>query len=195
MSVPRPHARRLTACRPSIRAQRGFTLLDLLIALTILGILFGIALPALDHAVARVRAAEARSALTVTLFDAQRHATVLGREVVVCPAEAEQCIGGVDWSRGWIAFVDRDGDRLRGPGDTLIRREEALAPGQRLIGSIGRPRVVYQPNGGSAGANLGFTLCDRRGIDAAQALILSNGARLRHARASPAAAAACVAGL
>lgn len=205
MSAHHPHPSRSTAsrrnpcrsraCRPSARTQRGFTLLDLLIALTILGIVFGIALPALDNAVARVRAGAVRSALTVTLFDAQRHATVLGREIVVCPAEAGQCVGGRDWSRGWIAFVDSDGDRLRGPGDTLIRREQALASGQRLLGSVGRPRVVYQPNGGNAGANLSFTLCDRRGVDAAQALILSNGARLRHARADPAAAAACVAGL
>jgi type IV fimbrial biogenesis protein FimT len=195
MFVHRPNARRSTARRPSARTQHGLTLLDLLIALTILGIVFGIALPALDHAVARVRAAEARSALTATLFDAQRHATVLGREVVVCPAEVEQCIGGRDWSRGWISFVDSDGDRLRGPGETLIRREPALAPGQRLLGSVGRPRVVYQPNGGNAGTNIRWTLCDRRGADAAQALILSNGARLRHDRPGPAAAATCANGL
>lgn len=173
----------------------GFTLLELLIALTILGILLGIAIPALKNAVARVQSTSARSAITGTLFDAQRNATVVGREIVVCPAIGEQCIGGQDWSHGWIAFIDHDSDRLHGPGDQIVRREDELPAGVRLHGTAGRQRIVYQPNGGSAGTNITFTLCDRRGPKSAQALVLSNGARLRHDRAKPAAAAACAAGL
>jgi type IV fimbrial biogenesis protein FimT len=177
------------------RRTSGFTLHDLLIALTILGILLGIAIPSLKNAVARVQSTSTRSAITATLFDAQRNATVVGREIVVCPAMAEQCIGGEDWSYGWIAFIDHDGDRLRSPGDQIVRREAELPAGVRLHGTNGRPRIVYQPNGGSAGTNITFTLCDRRGPKSAQALILSNAARLRHDRAKPAAAAACANGL
>lgn len=173
----------------------GFALLDLLIALTILGILFGIVIPSLKNAVARVQATSARSALTATLFDAQRNATVVGREIVVCPAAGEQCIGGQDWSRGWIVFIDHNSDRLHGPGEQIVRHEDELPAGVRLYGTAGRQRIVYQPNGGSAGTNITFTLCDRRGPKSAQALVLSNGARLRHDRAKPAAAAACAAGL
>ena len=65
----------------------------------------------------------------------------------------------------------------------------------RLQGNIGRPRIVYQPNGGNAGANITFTLCDRRGPKDALALILSNGGRLRSDRPAPAAAAICATGL
>ncbi len=172
----------------------GFTVLDLLIVLTILGILFGIAIPSFKNAVARVQAGSARSDITATLFDAQRHATVLGLEIVICPGES-QCIGGQDWSRGWIAFIDRDGNRLRGPDEALIRQAPKLPKGVRLRGTAGRPRIVYQPNGGNAGANITFTLCDRRGPEDALALILSNGGRLRSARPEAAAAASCAAGL
>lgn len=178
--------------RPS---QRGFTLLDLLIAMTIACILFGIAIPAYQNTVARIQAGSARSDLTTTLFDALRHATVLGQEIVVCPASAGQCIGGRDWSEGWIAFIDRDGDRLRGPGEQLIRRKSALPERIRLLGSAGRPRIVFQPNGGNGGSNITFTLCDRRGPRDALALILSNGGRLRSDRPTPAAAASCAVGL
>jgi type IV fimbrial biogenesis protein FimT len=173
----------------------GFTLLELLIAVTILGILLGIAIPGLKNAVARIQSTSARTAITATLFDAQRNATVVGREIVVCPATGEQCIGGHDWSHGWIAFIDHNGDRSRGPGDQIVRSEDELPAGVRLHGTSGRPRIVYQPNGGSAGTNITFTLCDRRGAKRAQALVLSNGARLRHERAKPAPAAACAAGL
>lgn len=173
----------------------GFTLLDLLIAMTILGILFGIAIPSLKDAVARGQAVSVRSAITTTLFDALRHATVLGREIVVCPANGAQCAGGKDWSHGWIAFIDSDGNRLRSLGEQIVRQQDALPAGVRLHGSIGRPRIVYQPNGGNAGSNITFTLCDRRGPKHALALILSNGGRLRSDHPAPAAAAACANGL
>lgn len=187
MSRPRPPL-------SSSRRHHGFTLLDLLIALAILGILFGLAIPGLKNAVARVQAGSARSAITATLFDAQRNATILGREIVICPGDS-QCVGGVDWSQGWLAFVDRDGNRLHSPGEQIVHREPKLPAGVRLRGTVGRPRIVYQPSGGNAGANITFTLCDRRGPRDALALILSNGARLRSTRAAPPAAAACAAGL
>ena len=171
----------------------GFTLLDLLITLAILGILFGIAIPSAKNAVFRVQAGSARSAITATLFDAQRHATVLGQEIVICPGES-QCVGGADWSQGWLAFIDRDGNRLHSPGEQIIREQAKLSASVRLRGSVGRPRIVYQPNGGNAGANITFTLCDRRGAKEALALILSNGGRLRSAPPAPAPAAACAAG-
>jgi type IV fimbrial biogenesis protein FimT len=179
---------------PLPRRPHGFTLLDLLIVLTILGILFGIAIPCLKNAVARVQAGSVRSAMTATLFDAQRHATVLGQEIVICPGES-QCLGGADWSQGWVVFIDRDGSRTLGPDEQIVRREAKLPDSVRLRSSVGRPRIVYQPNGGNAGANITFTLCDRRGAEDALALILSNGGRLRSARPTPAAAASCAAGL
>lgn len=177
------------------RSDAGFTLLDLLLALLVAGLVFGLAVPAWTNAVARVRAGAARTAITATLFNALRNATVIGREVVVCPATGDQCIGGSDWSRGWIAFVDVDGDRLHGATETVIDRASALPRGVRLTGSSGRPRIVYQPYGSNAGSNITFTLCDRRGPDDALALILSNGGRLRADRPTRAAAATCAAGL
>jgi len=179
----------------SPRSHAGFTLLDLLLALLVIGLVFGLAVPAWTNAVSRVRAAAARTAITTTLFNALRNATVIGREVVVCPASGDQCTGGNDWSRGWIAFVDADGDRLHGANETVIDRAAALPRGVRLTGSSGRPRLVYQPYGSNAGSNITFTLCDKRGPDDALALILSNGGRLRADRPTRAAAAACVAAL
>lgn len=179
----------------SLQHSRGFTLLDLLIVLAILGVLFGLAIPSFKNAVAGVHASSARSAISTTLFDGLRHATVLGQQVVVCPAVESQCIGGTDWSRGWIIFIDSDGDRLRGPGEQILRREAELPTGVHLNGTVGRQRVVYQPNGSNAGSNITFTLCDRRGPESALALILSNGGRLRSAHPSPAAAANCANGL
>lgn len=181
--------------RQSRHSMRGFTLLDMLIAVTILALVLGIAIPGVTHAVARVRAVSARTALTAALFDAHRNATVLGRQVVVCAGHDGGCSGGVDWSDGWIVFIDDDHDRQLGPAERVVRQESRLPRGVGLRGTVGRSRVVYLPNGSNAGSNATFTLCDRRGPQDAERLILANGGRLRRDRAEAAPAVACVAGL
>lgn len=177
------------------RTARGFTLIDMLIAVIILGLVLGIAIPGVTHAVARVRSVSARTALTAALFDAHRIATVRGRHVVVCAGTDTGCSGGTDWSDGWIVFIDDDRDRQLGPKEHVVQREPELPRGVGLHGTLGRSRVVYQPNGSNAGSNATFTLCDRRGPQDAERLILANGGRLRQDRAEAGPAVACVAGL
>jgi type IV fimbrial biogenesis protein FimT len=54
---------------------------------------------------------------------------------------------------------------------------------------------VFQGNGGNAGSNVTFTLCDGRGPGRAKTLVLSNQGRFRHGTPSPAAlAATCASG-
>lgn len=182
----------------TIRATRhmaGITLLEVVIAMTIMVLVFGIAVPNFLNAVSRTRATAARADMSLSLFESQRLATERMQEVVLCPSTGGQCIGGTDWSRGWIVFVDVNGDRVRGIDEPIFHRVRPLPRDVRLIGSEGRPRIVYQPRGASAGSNATFTVCDRRGPRQAQDLILSNGGRLRVEKASPATALRCDAGL
>ncbi|MBX3712832.1 MAG: GspH/FimT family pseudopilin [Lysobacter sp.] len=176
------------------RTTHGFTLLDMILTVLILALVLGIAIPGVSHTVSRVRAVSARTAITASLFDAHRNATVLGRQLVVC-AGKDGCSGSADWSEGWIVFIDDNRDRQRGPAERIIRHEAALPRGVGLRSTVGRSRIVYQPNGSNAGSNVTFTLCDRRGPQAAERLILANGGRLRRDRAEAAPAVACVAGL
>ena len=60
-----------------------------------------------------------------------------GRRVQLVPADG----AGRDWRRGWIVFVDRDGDRRPGAGDEVIMRHGPLAAGHR------RRRRIFQPAG------------------------------------------------
>src|SRR5690606_3064475 len=140
-------------------------------------------------------AAEARSLLQSTLDMAMRHATVTGSTVVVCPGDAgDGCRDTYDWSSGWLAWVDLDGDRGVGPSETLLREVSALAGKVHLRTTTGRRRLVLHPHGGAAaGTNATFTLCDGRGTAKAVALVLANSGRLRTARPTPAAAQACMA--
>ena len=177
------------------RNRRGFTLIEAVIAMAIAGILLGVAVPAWQDAMARSRASAARGELMATWTVAVGHAARTGTEVVLCPSAGVECRNSFDWSEGWIAFADIDGNRRRAPGETLVDVADALHDSVRLRSTTGRRRLVVQPNGGNAGSNVTFTLCDRRGVDQAVTLVLANTGRLRAGTPSRKAANGCVAAL
>ena len=174
----------------SIRAH-GFTLIEAMIVLVVASILLCIAVPACASLLARSRAAATRAVLLSSLTQAIRHAAVTGTEVVLCPANGNNCRNSWDWTGGWIAYADIDGDRRHDAGETLLHAEPALAGGVHLLTSKGRKRLVFQPNGGNAGSNVTFTLCDGRGVTSAVTLVLSNRGQLTSAPAGGARAQLC----
>ena len=174
-------------------AIRGFTLIEALVALVVAALLLGLAVPALSNASEAVHNGAAQAALGGSILGAVSHAAATGAEVVLCPGDASGCRSTIDWSRGWIAFADIDGDRQRDPADTLLKRVEALGGDVHLRSTPGRTRLVFQPNGGNAGSNVTFTLCDGRGAEKAVTLVLANNGRLRSGKPSEASAYACLA--
>ncbi len=172
----------------------GFTLIEALIAMTVVALLVALAVPAVGAAFAATRSGDAKARIVSTLLAALGHSTVTGAEVVICPSgDGESCSSSIDWSGGWIAFADLDGNRVRGPGETMLRRDPALAGDTRLRSTSGRTRIVFQPHGGAAaGSNVTFTLCDGRGPAKATAVVLANSGRIRQDTATPEAAQACL---
>jgi type IV fimbrial biogenesis protein FimT len=163
---------------------RGFTLIELMIVLAVVATLFGVALPAMSRGLEAARSVDARSNLLASLTTASNKAALTGTRAVLCPsANGSRCVDSVDWSQGWIVFLDIDGDREVGSGEPVLQQTEALAGNVRLRSTVGRTRIVFQGNGGNAGSNVTFTLCDGRGSAQARALILNNHGRLREASA------------
>lgn len=175
-------------------ARPGFTLIETMVCLAMASVLLAIGIPAWTGVLARVHAASARAALMATLTKSVSHAARTGTEVVICPAEGVQCRDGWDWSAGWIAFADIDGDRLRNERDTLLKAVPPLQQDIRLITSKGRRRLVIQPNGGNAGSNVTFTLCAGDDPRNAMVLVLSNRGQLRSAPATAARRRSCLKG-
>lgn len=174
---------------------RGFTLIEAMIAMAIAAILLAVAVPTWSNAMSAAHNGATRSMLATSLLAAVQHSGLTGVEVVLCPdTGAVQCSGSVDWSGGWLAFVDLNGNRLREPNETLLKQAAALAGGVRLRTTVGRTRLVFKPNGGNVGSNVTFTLCDARGLAHASTLVLANDGRLRQGKPTAAAAQACVYG-
>jgi type IV fimbrial biogenesis protein FimT len=172
-------------------AARGFTLVELVVTVAALGILLAVGVRTIAHGLEAARAADARARLLESLTLAAHRAGLTGAHAVVCPAtvDGEACTGTVDWSGGWIVFLDRIEDGVRADDEHRLLHVPALAGHVRLRSTRGRTRVTFQGNGGNAGSNLTFTLCDGRGPAQARSLVLANSGRLRDAPASAAAAA------
>jgi type IV fimbrial biogenesis protein FimT len=175
--------------------QRGFTLVEAMVSLIVAAILVGVAIPAWSVASEAARNGSAQAALGDSILGSVGHAALTGSDVVLCPGDASGCWPSIDWSRGWIAYADIDGDRLRDGNETLLRAAPALGGKVHLRSTRGRTRLVFQPSGGNAGSNVSFTLCDGRGVAKALTLVISNEGRLRTGVPAEAAALACMAAM
>jgi type IV fimbrial biogenesis protein FimT len=86
----------------------GFTLLELMTAITILGILLAIGIPAFTETMNTNRLAANTNGLVTALSVARSEASKRGVAVTVCAADAAQtgCSGAASWNTGWIVFSD-----------------------------------------------------------------------------------------
>ena len=175
--------------------QRGFSMVEAMVSVTVTAILVGMAIPAWSRASEAARNGSAQAALGASILGAISHAALTGSDVVLCPGDASGCRPSIDWSGGWIAYADIDGDRLRDGNEALLRAAPALGGQVHLRSTQGRTRLVFQPSGGNAGSNVSFTLCDGRGVAKASTLVLSNDGRLRNGVPTDAAAMACMAAM
>lgn len=173
------------------RHHAGFTLIELVTAMSVAAILAGIGIPAAQDAAEAARSGAAKGTLYEAWLTSVSHASNTGSEVVLCPGDAGGCRKSIDWSGGWIAYADIDGNRARGPNEPLLSQAEPLGGKVHLRSTSGRTRMVFQPNGGNAGSNITWTLCDGRGPDSASTIVVTNSGRLRAGTPTAASAMAC----
>jgi type IV fimbrial biogenesis protein FimT len=173
---------------------KGFTLIELMMVLAIVAVLLTLALPAFGKLVGRTHAQVARSQLITALNQARIAAVNRGARVVACPSSDQvRCDRSTQWHHGWLVFTDLDRDGDRSDGETVITVTQTQPHGVAILGTRGRPRVDFLPDGSASGSNLSLTLCDRAtGIAGASAVIVSQSGRVRHGPAKPAAAADCL---
>jgi type IV fimbrial biogenesis protein FimT len=162
-----------------MKRMQGISVIEVLIAFLIVAVLAGIALPASVSMYTRFGFDQTAMTLGESVLTSSRTAVATGSATIICPtAQNGGCRQDSDWSQGWMAFADVDDDRELGPRDTLIGRYAPWSQRLRISSNDGRKRIVFQPDGASAGTNLTFTLCSRDTREA-RVLALANSGRFR----------------
>lgn len=162
---------------------RGLTLVELMVAVSVLAIGCLAGLPAMATLLEQQRAIATLGALSTQMQLARMAAITYRQPALLCPSrDGASCAAGTDWSGGWLLFLDRDGNRRVDPGDEILRVETTPTTRRlRVNATAGRPQVRYLPDGRSAGSNLTVSVCNQRGR-LLGAVIVNNAGRPRVSR-------------
>lgn len=152
-----------------LRPTNGFTLVELLVSLTVLAILLIFAMPSFKNMLMNNRILAQQDALTHSLNYARNVAISQNTQTVVCPlgtAGSSTC--GNDWQNGWIV-VNQPAVGVA----TLLQSNASGSNAPTLsmvpIGAAGTNSVTFDARGIST-TQANFTLCDTRGSTFAQSV-------------------------
>ena len=115
----------------------GFTLIELMLTLFIVGVLLAVGVPSLKTFMQSSQLIAATNELVSTIHVARSEALKLNKKITICVSDdGKSCLSSEKWALGWIVFVDANDDRV-GTGvncsaaadvntDCLLRVHEAI---------------------------------------------------------------------
>jgi type IV fimbrial biogenesis protein FimT len=158
--------------------QRGLTLIELLVALSLAGILLSLAAPSFRDLLAAQRASAASNAIIGAVRLARAAAISHRRTVVLCPADGDRCGGHADWPAGAWIFGDGNGNGERDDGEPLYGALPAFERGASLRWRSFRNRshLRFLPTGLTAWQNGHFHYCPASADERFARMIILNAA-------------------
>ena len=175
---------------------RGITLIELVTAIAITGILTSLAIPSFNH----MRAGNAMAA-SLNLFLAQLHlarstAVTRERHITLCPtADTTTCSDDPrDWADGYLIFEDRNRNAERDSNEEIVSHASQASGDIRISSSRYRNRISFQSQGRAWFSNATIRFCHNQYPDLNRKIIISNNGRVRKEKAPLQASMGCSTG-
>lgn len=112
-----------------MKKHSGFTLVELMITIAIVGILLMVGLPSLKSSMQGSQLIATSNELLSALHLARSEAIKRNARVSICSSSnGAACSVSADWKNGWIVFVD-----AVGPGDLVNTGEACVAEGEDCL--------------------------------------------------------------
>ena len=161
--LPRPH---------------GFSILELLVVLSIIGISLSMALPGFEKLTTHVRATTSLNNLRTSIKYAQSEALKRHNPVRLCPSDdGHNCDASGHWENGWIVYVDNSGKSVRSDADPILK---VFGPTKGVsIRKNGQYLTVTLNASGQVSLNRSFNFCQLETRFPLYRLVLIHSGQLR----------------
>lgn len=160
----------------------GFTLIELMVTLSVLAILLAVAVPSFMSSIETNRISsylqEVSAAIRYTRSEAIKR-----NEIATMCASSDQSTCTGSWNQGWIIFVDQNEDGSRTASEPLLRVKDGFDSGYALTWSdTNSGYVSFGGQGFTANQQGTFKVCGRqKRASQARGLVIQNSGSLRFA--------------
>lgn len=153
--------------KPTLSMRRGFTLIELMVAIAVMAVLLATAAPSFNNALLGSRLNAYANNLVSSAIVARSEAIKRNSAVTLCASsDGTSCAVSGGWEQGWVVMA----------GTTLIQRELAVPSGFKITGlnsaSTEIRSLTFQPTGvGATQATL--TVCRATPTEGSQERVVS----------------------
>lgn len=151
------------------KSSTGYTLLELMITLTVAGILMGVAVPSFTSVIDSNRLTTYANDLVTSLNFARSEAIKRNLRVSLCKSTTgSSCATSNNWAQGWIIFTDRNNNGTYESSNTLLRVQANKPNTTTMVGEATiADHISYKATGQSQLSSGAFQagiikICDER---------------------------------